>query len=119
MTSAIIDNGDETFTDTSTGLMWQTNDDGNARTKDEAIAYCRGLRVAGFTDWRLPTLQEFQALTQSTKGNQLGIIAHFSLSVSDVYWTNTTGPQGNVSYIADGTTMFNTNKYPVRAVRRA
>ena len=119
MSSTIVDNGNGTFTDTSSGIMWQTEDDGSTRSKDEAVAYCRGLKLAGFTDWRLPTLQEFQALTRAAEGNELGVIAHFSLSAGDVYWTASPGPQSNVSYVADGTTMFNTNAYPVRAVRKA
>jgi hypothetical protein len=118
MSSAITDNGNGTFTDRSSGLMWQKDDDGNTRTKGEAVAYCSGLKLAGFTDWRLPTLAEIQALSRTAKSNELGLIAHFSLSASDVYWTETLGPQSNVSYVADGTTMFNTNKYPVRAVRK-
>jgi formylglycine-generating enzyme required for sulfatase activity len=117
MSAGIIGNG--TFTDASSGLMWQKDDDGETRTKEEAVAYCRGLKLAGFADWRLPTLQEFQALARAASGNELGVVAHFSLSASDVYWTATPGPQSNVSHVADGTTMFNTNKYPVRAVRRA
>ena len=119
MGSGIVDNGNGTFTDAASGLMWQTDDDGATRNKAEAVAYCRGLTLAGRSDWRLPTLHEFQSLARAASGNGLGVIAHFSLTVGDLYWTATPGPQSDVSHVADGTTMFNANGYPVRAVRQA
>jgi hypothetical protein len=115
----LVDNADGTFSDRSSGLMWQKEDDGSPRTKDEAIAYCRQLRLAGHSDLRLPSLEEFRALSRSAQGNTLGILPQYSQSADDVYWTGTSGPQASTSYVADGTTMFNINKYPVRACRAA
>jgi hypothetical protein len=44
------DNGDGTVTDNLTGLMWQQED------SDENN--CKDLELAGYSDWRLPTLKE-------------------------------------------------------------
>jgi hypothetical protein len=89
------------------GLVWQAQCDGVERTQAEALDYCRGLSLAGYRDWRLPTLEEFKRLGRNLEE-----------SYPD-YWTATDEPRldASVAYISDGTTMFRTNKYYVRAVR--
>ncbi len=66
-----VDNGDGTVTDRVTGLMWQqspdTDGDGNIDaddklTYDQAIAGAVDLRLAGYADWRLPTIKELYSL---------------------------------------------------------
>src|SRR4030042_6403721 len=58
-----VDNGDGTITDLKTGLMWQkTPDLVNKSTFDEAVAGAGTLNLAGYTDWRLPTIKELYSL---------------------------------------------------------
>jgi hypothetical protein len=58
------DNGDGTVTDLNTGLMWQqTPDLENKSTYAEAVAGASTLNLAGYTDWRLPTIKELYSLT--------------------------------------------------------
>jgi hypothetical protein len=99
--------------------MWQAVDDGVERDHTEAFRYCRELRLGSFSDWRLPTVNEFNALLASAK--QASVADKFNTVYNRAsnadYWTSTQGPQGNVAFIADGTTMFKTNTYCVRAVR--
>ncbi len=52
------DNGDGTVTDNNTGLMWQQTPETEKMTYDEAIEYVENLELAGYTDWRLPTIKE-------------------------------------------------------------
>jgi Protein of unknown function (DUF1566) len=52
------DNGDGTVTDNVTGLMWQQSVESVTYTQPDALAYCAGLSLAGYTDWRLPTVIE-------------------------------------------------------------
>ncbi len=55
---AYRDNGDGTVTDLNTGLMWQKTPDFVKRTLVEAEAYAESLGLAGYGDWRLPTIKE-------------------------------------------------------------
>ncbi len=55
------DNGDGTVTDNVTGLMWQ-QDPGEKMTLDAAVAGADTFNLAGYTDWRLPTIKELYSL---------------------------------------------------------
>lgn len=58
------DNGDGTVTDVGTGLVWQQSDDGTTRNWPNALAYCGGLNLGGFTDWRLPNYLELSSIVK-------------------------------------------------------
>ena len=58
---ACRDHKDGTVTDLNTGLMW-LRDPGAKMTFDQAVAGARACRVAGHTDWRLPTIKELYSL---------------------------------------------------------
>ena len=60
-TPGYADNGDGTVTDTVTGLMWQ-QDPGNKMTYDQAVAGESTFSLAGYDDWRLPTIKELYSL---------------------------------------------------------
>jgi hypothetical protein len=55
------DNGDGTVTDLNTGLMWQ-RDPGPKVTWEDAVTGAAGFRLAGYADWRLPTIKELYSL---------------------------------------------------------
>lgn len=57
------DNGDGTITDKVTGLMWQ-QDPGEKMTYEEAIAGTESFTLAGYDDWRMPTIKELYSLIQ-------------------------------------------------------
>ncbi len=56
-----VDNGDGTVTDLATGLMWQ-QDPGEKMTFEEALAGADSFSLAGYDDWRLPTIKELYSL---------------------------------------------------------
>ncbi len=65
------ENGDGTVTDLVTGLMWQkspdTDGDGDINatdkmTYDEAFSGAASFNLAGYNDWRLPTIKELYSL---------------------------------------------------------
>ncbi len=68
---AYQDNGDGTVTDLVTGLMWQKSPDmdgdGDIDYEDkmsyeEAMEYEDDFNLAGYTDWRLPSIKEMYSL---------------------------------------------------------
>jgi hypothetical protein len=56
-----LDNGDGTVSDLVTGLMWQ-QDPGAKMTFSEAAAGADSFGLAGYDDWRLPTIKELYSL---------------------------------------------------------
>ncbi len=58
------DNDDGTITDLNTGLMWQKTPD--KVTYEEAVADAEDFVLAGFDDWRLPTIKELYSLIDFT-----------------------------------------------------
>ncbi len=58
---AYEDNGDGTVSDLQTGLMWQ-QDPGDKMSWYDAVAGAASFNLAGYTDWRLPTIKELYSL---------------------------------------------------------
>ncbi len=52
--------------DPSTGLMWAGKDNGKDVSWKGALKYCRDLRLAGYSDWRLANMFELQPLYDKT-----------------------------------------------------
>lgn len=72
-----VDNGDGTVTDQETTLVWVREDTWQREARwvtwDEAKDYAVRLgqiKFAGFTDWRLPTLEEGLSLLTETAGGK-------------------------------------------------
>ncbi len=85
------DNGDGTVTDSVTGLMWQQTPAGNSLSWDEANEYCDSLELAGYDDWRMPTLKELFSISDFSGGWPYLNTAYFDLAASEVskdeqYW---------------------------------
>lgn len=57
-----IDNGDDTITDRATGLMWEKIPSSSTYTWSAAIAHAEQLTLAGYTNWRLPNINELLSL---------------------------------------------------------
>lgn len=62
-----IDNGDGTITDQATGLMWQQDDSGEAKSWEESLEYAENSTFAGYNDWRLPDAKELQSIVDYTR----------------------------------------------------
>lgn len=115
-----IDNGDGTISDLATGLMWQKADDGKGRNWEEALLYAENLKLASYSDWRLPNAKELQSIVDYSRApqttNSPAIDPVFETSkITDpngnpqypYFWTSTThldgpNPSANAVYIAFG-----------------
>lgn len=78
-------------TDNLTGLMWVKSPDSTTRTWQEALTYANDLSFCGYTDWRLPNINELESLgnvgqpNSSTWLNTQG----FSNVQANAYWSST------------------------------
>jgi len=84
------DNGDGTVTDNNTGLTWQ-QDEGGAKTWEDAIVYCEALSLAGYTDWRLPNIKELESITDDNLYDPAIDTNYFPDAHANYYWSSTTG----------------------------
>ena len=67
-----VDNGDGTVTDTTTGLMWASVDNGINISLLNADTYCLNHDGGCYTDWRMPTLAELAGLYEPGIKNRRG-----------------------------------------------
>ena len=87
--SQYLDHGDGTITDTVTGLMWQKTPDASGKaTFKEALDGAETLDLAGYQDWRLPTIQELYSLIDF-RGSSTAEIPYLDLAYFDFEFGNT------------------------------
>jgi hypothetical protein len=111
--------------DTQNLLMWV--DDRSVievmKTHEESIPYCEALVFAGFSDWRIPTIEEFETIVDK-KNFRNYINRAFRYNVPDGYWAKkahwrTLWFYADYMHFVSGTAYFDSrhkNKY-VRCVR--
>ncbi len=121
-TNKFVINSNKTVTDTSTGLMWQQENEFFAGW-GSALLYCENLSLAGYDDWRLPTIKELQSIVgHEFYGPSIDSEA-FPVAKSAHYWSSTT--KGQFYQMSWRTTFYHgeiggdnkPDNYYVRAVR--
>ena len=63
---------DGTVLDTKTSLLWSAKDDGKGMDKKDATAYFANYRGGGYTDWRMPSIEELESIYDPEKQNKHG-----------------------------------------------
>jgi hypothetical protein len=61
-----------TVLDTKTGLLWAAKDDGKGMDEQDAKAYFENYQGGGYTDWRMPTVDELEAIYDHRTQNKRG-----------------------------------------------
>jgi len=84
------DNSNGTVTDINTGLMWQQGE-GGQKAWEDAITYCEGSSLAGYTDWRLPNIKELESITDDSLHNPAIDTSFFPNAYASYYWSSTGG----------------------------
>lgn len=104
--------------DEATRLNWQKNDPGKM-TWEEAMQYCSDLTVDGFSDWRLPSVEQLPSLY-----NIRSKIPYYPVSGDEYFWSSTSNKQYQGyafgMYASSGDTFddgFKDTAYFVRCVR--
>jgi len=81
------DNSRKVVVDYTAKLMWM-DDVSNIKirkTHEEAVAYCDTLSFAGFTNWRIPEVEEYELIVD--KSNERSYINRsFKFNLPDGYW---------------------------------
>ncbi len=114
-----------TVTDVASGLMWQDDAIGSTMNWTAAGTHCDGLTLSGYTNWRLPTIEELVSITDKSIASPGPVIfSAFQNTAASIYWSSTADASstsfawgmnfGNGDDYANGN---KTNSYYVRCVR--
>ena len=118
-------NGDSTITDNNTGLMWEEIPIPDGLVYDEAIEYCEDLVLAGYDDWRIPSLKELFSISDFGRGWPYLDTSYFKLATgvidkSEQFWSSnryvglTTEGQDNAAFGVNHVTGH-IKAYPARS----
>jgi len=77
----------DTVIDLDSKLMWVDNVSviKVLKTHEEAISYCENLKLKGFSNWRIPKLEELELIVDK-KNEKNYINRAFKFNVPDGYW---------------------------------
>jgi hypothetical protein len=81
--------------DTATGLIWTMKDSGSDVNWTQARDYCESLSLGGYSDWRLPTIDELSAIYDGSLSKPYKTKGPIELGASGV-WSATTNDSGDV-----------------------
>lgn len=96
-----VDNRDGTVTDRITALMWQKDGSSSGIKRRRALAYVQKLnksQFAGYSDWRLPTVDELASLLSKDKTNGMHIDAFFGTKQKEC-WSSDVAPDSLIATI--------------------
>lgn len=124
------DNG--TVLDTRSNLMWAAKDNGADINWHNAKTYCETLRLGGYKDWRMPTLNELAGLYDANKrrysscsyGSTIGVATEL-INISCLWsWaSDTRGSESGALFFGHGGSgwprQFATNQLRILPVRYA
>lgn len=106
--------------DTKTNLMWQRSES-ELMTWQQAMKYAEKLRLGGYNDWRVPTIDELRTLIVKNKIPAINT-KFFPKAHAVYYWSSTISPRMSyvqlvyfyIGYISSGR---KSKHYYVRCVR--
>jgi hypothetical protein len=117
--------GKKVVVDRSTGLMWHGSGSGHYMNYAAARDWIAGLnrnRYAGYSNWRIPTLEEAASLLETRRNNQGLFLNSIFLSKARSIWTcDTLGNEIWIVYFEHGYVdvnwpQFNSYVFPVRSL---
>lgn len=82
--SRFIAKGNGTVLDKKTGLIWADKDNGSDIDWADAKTYCENYRGGGYTDWRMPTLDELAGLYDAKTSQEIECGGYFNHAATDL-----------------------------------
>ena len=80
----------DVFNDSKTGLVWQDNSAAKETKMNwqDSVDYCSKLNLAGYNDWRLPSIKELQSIIDINR-HKPAIKKGFNyVGTSKYYWSS-------------------------------
>jgi len=79
--------------------MWAKKDNGSDVNWNQASEHCTKLQLAGYNDWRLPTIDELQGIADPSasvqaafdEGSVVGVHVKGNLKLSGWHWSSSQG----------------------------
>ncbi len=65
-------NSESTWTDLASGLTWARQDNGTDVDWRQSNSYCADLHLGGYSNWRLPTIEEIAAMYDGGEVSKCG-----------------------------------------------
>lgn len=107
-----VDHGDGTVTDTRTGLMWKQCVEGlsvgdciipsdDLFSWDNALVHAESSTFAGYTDWRLPNIQELRSLVEHCSASAINESLFPNNKASEVWTSSPTAFSTNSAWVVD------------------
>jgi hypothetical protein len=78
----------DTIKDFETGLLWQRESSSNTMNWSSAVSYCKNLNLAGYSNWRLPHIDELKSIVNYGAYNP-ATFNGFKLKTTDWHWSST------------------------------
>jgi hypothetical protein len=114
----VVDNS--IVVDSHTGLMWALQDNGKDIDWYGAKKFCTDFSAGGYTDWRLPDIEELATLYTGGESNKDGYFIAGPFKITDCcMWSSFDNMGGALafSFKSGGKTpMYLTDKYQLRAL---
>jgi len=86
------------YLDSETRLMWTRSDNGRNVTWYQAQQHCEDLRLHGYSDWRLPTIEELAQLYDRKSSRIYKIRMPFEPLTACCPWSSTKGGSDSAWY---------------------
>lgn len=116
------DDVNEVVLDDVARIMWQDDISvrNNTRTHEHAQKYCEELTFAGFSNWRLPTIEEYELIVYK-KNTKTNINFAFRNNLRDGYWASkahwrTLWFYADYMYFVSGTPYYD-SRHKIKYVR--
>lgn len=78
------------YLDPHTQLLWTASDNGSGVSGIQAARYCEDNRLGGYSDWRLPSIDQLQTLV-TVNANEAGYHIPGVFRLSGWQWSSTAG----------------------------